>query len=121
MEVTFTLLQSGASAPTTALAFGLDDQLGLDATVRNEAPNIAADLVGAALRGVTDHAEGLSENQSIVQNGETVVVQDQATPLEWAVVGSAAELFSPPEQERSLVRVAEVPEGTPFTLRVTGQ
>ena len=121
MEVTFTLLQNGAPAPTTAIAYGLDNKLGLDATVRNEAPNIAADLVGAALRGVTGHAETLSENQSIVQNGETVVVQDQATPLEWAIAGSAAELFSPPEQERSLVRVGEVPEGTPFTLRVTGQ
>ena len=49
-----------------------------------------------------------------------MIQQGQAPPLELFLGAAAADLFSVPEGTRSVVRVAEVAQGTPLTVLVLG-
>jgi hypothetical protein len=116
IEMTLTLI--GAASTLTALVYDQNDVLGVEATIRHAEPTLAADLVSAALRGVSDYVAELGEQQRSIQGGETVVIRSETTPLGWAIAGSLAELFRPPQEGPSLVRVAEVQAGTAIKLRV---
>ena len=119
VEITLSQVTAeGQQLSVNALVVGEDGYPGVDATIREATPALAADLVAAGLRGVSDYVGELADAGTVVDDGERVVVNNQAVPLEWALAGSLAELFSPPTAQRAVVRVAEVPAGTQVSVRV---
>lgn len=119
VEIAFSAaIVEGESRPVSAQAVGPDSYLGVEADIRQETPALAADLVTAGLRGVTDYVSELADARSVVDTGDQVIVNDQVVPLEWALAGSLAELFTPPGTESATVRVAEVAKGTSLLVRV---
>ena len=119
VEVTLSQVTAeGQQLSVNALVVGEDGYPGVDAAIREATPALAADLVAAGLRGVSDYVGELADAGTVVDDGERVVVNNQAVPLEWALAGSLAELFSPPSSQRAVVRVAEVPAGTRVSVRV---
>ena len=108
----------GVTYPVDAKVFGEDGFLGVDATIREETPALAADLITAGLRGVSDYVTDLADSATVISNNDQVIVNDQAVPLEWALAGSLADLFSPAESKRAVVRVAEITRGKKVSVRV---
>ena len=103
--------RDGVTESVTASVYSLDDFPGIEAEIREETPALAADLVTAGLRGVTDYVQDLSDDRSAIATDQGVFIDESVVPLEWSVAGSVAQLFSPPRDRKALVRVAEVPAG----------
>ena len=108
----------GVTHPVEAKVFDEDGFLGVEAIVREETPALAADLITAGLRGVSDYVTDLADSATITSNNDQVVVENQVVPLEWALAGSLSELFSPGETKRAVVRVAEIGKGERVNVRV---
>jgi hypothetical protein len=113
VEVSLThYIQNGAETPKTATVLDTDSYPGIKATMREAAPTLAADMIQASLKGVTDYVRDLASNRTTTLLEDQVIVQDQVVPLEWAIAGSLTELFTPPQPSQALVRVGEVPVAT---------
>lgn len=112
------IAHGGDVTPMNAIVIGEDGYPGVAAELREETPAIAADLIGAGLRGVNRYVSELAESRTTTLDSDQVIVNEQPVPLEWAIGGSVAELFSPDPSERSLVRVAQLPAGTRVKVRV---
>ncbi len=114
---------AGRTLSVRAVALGGDMAQGLPAQVREEAPSLVADLVRGSLRGLSDYVRARSQQTTITTTpgGGTVVQQGQTPPLELFLGAAAADLFAVPQGTRAVVRVAEVPEGTPLTVLILSQ
>jgi hypothetical protein len=119
VEVSLThYIQNGAETPKTATVLDTDSYPGIKATMREAAPTLAADMIQASLKGVTDYVRDLASNRTTTLLQDQVIVQDQVVPLEWAIAGSLTELFAPPKPAQALVRIGEVPVGTQVKIMV---
>ncbi len=117
VELTFSQAVVGNTAQgVSAKAFG-DDQLpGVPAGVRDVAPTAVQDLMRGAVGGASDYLDAFNNRETVIlKEGE--IVKRQAEPdFGTYLLGRGAELFSLPSDQTSIVRLAEVAPGTPFTV-----
>jgi len=117
VELTFTQAVVGNTAQSVAArAFGGDGLPGVQAGVRDVAPTAVQDLLRGAVGGASDYLDALSSRETvIISEGE--IVRQQAEPdLGTYLLGRGTQLFSLPSDQTSIVRLAEVSPGTPFTV-----
>ncbi|MDM7324927.1 MAG: hypothetical protein P3W93_008125, partial [Thermus sp.] len=111
----------GRVYPLKATVLAQDRAQGLPAQVREEAPSLVADLVRGSLRGLSDYVKARSQQTTVTTTpGGTVIQQGQSLPLEMYLGAAAADLFSVPQGQKAVIRLAEVPEGTPVEVWVLG-
>lgn len=119
VEVNLThYIQNGTETQVSATVLDVDSYPGIKATMREAAPTLAADMIQASLKGVTDYVRDLSANRTTTFLQDQVVVQDTVVPLEWAIAGSLTDLFTPKQPAQALVRVGEVPVGTQVKIMI---
>lgn len=112
--------RNGVGYRVRAMAYE-NNQLGLSASIREEAPSLAQDLLRAAAAGFSKYTEYLAKQTSVVQlPGGGVAQTQQAPPLEYVLLGEAGKLFSVPEGRQSLVRIAQVPAGKVVQVMLLG-
>lgn len=111
---------AGRAYPIKATVLGQDRAQGLVAQVREEAPSLVADLVRGSLRGLSDYVKARSQQTTIITppGGGTVIQQGQSVPLEVYLGAAAADLFSVPQGQKAVIRIAEVAEGSPLEVWV---
>ncbi|WP_114313604.1 hypothetical protein [Thermus caldifontis] len=110
---------AGRTYPLKATALGQDRAQGLPAQVREEAPSLVADLVRGSLRGLSDYVKARSQQTTVTTTpGGTVIQQGQSVPLEMYLGAAAADLFSVPQGQKAVIRIAEVAEGSPLEVWV---
>lgn len=100
----------------SAAAFGPDGLPGVPATVRDATPTLAQDLVRGAAGGVTRYVDALAARQTLTESGERAVIEGAPPSLETFLLGGVSDLFDLPDEPTAVVRVAEVPAGTPVAL-----
>lgn len=105
----------GKSQPVRAYAVASDGFVGLPVVWRETTPTLAGDLLRGSLRGISNYVEDLSQQTTITQDELGKTITQNLAPLEMQLLGSLSEMFQPSTQE-ALVRIAELPQGTPFTL-----
>ena len=117
VELTFTQAVVGNTAQSVAArAFGGDGLPGVQAGVRDVAPTAVQDLLRGAVGGASDYLEALSSRETIIIS-EGEIIRQQAEPdLGTYLLGRGTELFSLPSDQTSIVRLAEIAMGTPFTV-----
>ncbi|ULR39729.1 hypothetical protein [Thermus sp. NEB1569] len=113
----------GRTYPLKATVLGQDRAQGLQAQIREEAPSLVADLVRGSLRGLSDYVKARSQQTTIITppGGGTVIQQGQSVPLEMYLGAAAADLFSVPQGQKAVIRIAEVAEGSPLEVWILGQ
>lgn len=113
----------GRTYPLKATVLGQDRAQGLQAQIREEAPSLVADLVRGSLRGLSDYVKARSQQTTIITppGGGTVIQQGQSVPLEMYLGAAAADLFSVPQGQKAVIRIAEVTEGSPLEVWILGQ
>lgn len=116
VDLTFTQAVVGDTAQSvTARAFG--DQLpGMQAGVRDVTPTAMQDLLRGAVGGAADYLEALSSRETVVISEGEIVRQTAEPDLGTYLLGRGTELFSLPSDQTSIVRLAEIAPGTPFTV-----
>lgn len=106
-----TLYLRGQTYSIRAMVYD-NQQLGLSAQIREEAPTLAQDIIRAAASGFSRYVDLLSKQSSVsVLPGGGVASSFQAPPLEFVLLGEVGKLFSVPNDRRSLVRLAQVEQG----------
>jgi len=120
MEIRFTrVIKGGTELPVNALAVGEDGAYGLPASIREEAPSLAADLIRGTLRGLSDYVQAATKASTVTLiPGGGAAQQTQVPPLENFLAAAAADLFSLPQGSKAVVRLAEVKEGTGLSVLV---
>lgn len=115
-------IKDGEEVNTLALILGIDEYPGVQATIQDESPNLAENMIQAGLRGVTDYVKDLGNEQKVTRSEDkTVTIEDKTVPLELAIAGSISELFVPLNNTRGLVRIAKVPVGTAVKIMIVGE
>ena len=117
LKLTFTQAVVGDTAQSvTARAFGSDQLPGVQAGVRDVAPTAVQDLLRGAVGGVSDYLDAFNSRETvIISEGE--ITRQQAEPdFSTYLLGRGTELFSLPNDQTSIVRLAELAPGTPFTV-----
>jgi hypothetical protein len=117
VELTFTQAVVGNTAQSVAArAFGGDELPGVRAGVRDVAPTAVQDLLRGAVGGASDYLDAFNSRETvIISEGE--IIRQQAEPdLGTYLLGRGTELFSLPSDQTSIVRLAEIAPGTPFTV-----
>lgn len=101
---------------TTATAFDSDRLPGVQASVRDAAPTAVQDVILGAVGGASDYLDALNSRETVIlRDGE--IVTEQAEPdLGNYLLQHGTELFSLPTDQTSILRLAEVAPGTPFTV-----
>ena len=120
MTVSFSAAIDGnGERSVQAIALDKDAFAGLPATFQETSPALASDLARGALRGVSDYVDDLRSSGTAAFRGNTTTVTDTVAPLETSILGSVAELFTPPSTtQQALIRVATLAPGTEFLLKV---
>lgn len=114
-------LPGGGVVRVRAMVYDQDRQLGLQASVREEAPSLAQDLLRASASAFGQYVEYLSKQTSVVQlPGGGVAQTQQAPPLEYVLLGQVGKLFQLPDNRKSLVRIGEVLPGKVVQVVVLG-
>lgn len=112
--VTLTRLIVGNQAfPVGGLVLSDNGTVGLEPHFQPMEPSLATDLAQSALAGVSNYANQLASQkvQSLGQNG-SLTIQNATPSLLWNVAGSIASSFKLPEQQSTLITVAQIPVGT---------
>lgn len=117
VELTFSQAVVGNTAQgVSAKAFG-DDQLpGVPAGVRDVAPTAVQDLMRGAVGGASDYLDAFNNRETIILKEGEIVKQQAEPDFGTYLLGRGTELFSLPSDQTSIVRLAEVAPGTPFTV-----
>lgn len=112
---------NGQSYPIIATILGDDNYPGVPASLQQETPNMAAQMVQATLRGVSDYVDDLAKATSVsISKTGQVAVEDKTLPLEFAIAGSLTDLFAPPETTRSIIEVVKVEIGKKVNIIILG-
>jgi hypothetical protein len=117
VELTFTqAVVANTAQSVAARAFGGDQLPGVRAGVRDVAPTAVQDLLRGAVGGASDYLDAFNSRETvIISEGE--IIRQQAEPdLGTFLLGRGTELFSLPSDQTSIVRLAEIAPGTPFTV-----
>ncbi|MGL4608969.1 MAG: hypothetical protein ACRCYY_04680 [Trueperaceae bacterium] len=107
--------KDGVTQAVTARAVAVDGFADLPATVKETTPALASDLVRGSLQGVSNYVDDLSNQTTTVVDEFGKTITQSAPSLENQILGSVAGMFKP-TTEQALVRVAELPAGTTFTI-----
>jgi hypothetical protein len=109
----------GKAYLTGAQAYNLEKLPGLNGTARYEAPNLVADLLQAAVGGISTYVNDLTQRGTTTTSGSSVTTSRNTGPtLGQTVLGRAANLFDIGRDTRALIRLVEVPADTPFLVIV---
>ena len=112
-------IKDGREYTVSATLLDAEGTLGVAATVREEAPSIAADLIRGSLRGVSDYVTAASQARTVtVLPGGGVAQSSQTPPLELFMAGSLADLFALQQDRKAVVRVAQAEKGTEVVILV---
>ena len=112
-------IKDGREYTVSATLLDAEGTLGVAATVREEAPSIAADLIRGSLRGVSDYVSAASQARTVtVLPGGGVAQSSQTPPLELFMAGSLANLFALQQDRKAVVRVAQAEKGTEVVILV---
>ena len=101
---------------TTATAFDSDRLPGVQASVRDAAPTAVQDVIRGAVGGASSYLDALNSRETVLlREGE--IITEQAEPdLGNYLLQRGTELFSLPTEQTSILRLAEIAPGTPFTV-----
>ena len=117
IDLTFTQAVVGnAVQSVTARAFGGDRLPGVRAGVRDAAPTAVQDLLRSAVGGASDYLEALSSRETVIIAEDEIIRQPAEPDLGTYLLGRGTDLFSLPSDQTSIVRLAELAPGTPFTV-----
>ncbi len=117
VELTFTQAVVGNTAQSVAArAFGGDQLPGVLAGVRDAAPTAAQDLMRGAVGGASDYLDAFNSRETVIISGGEIIRQMAEPDLGTYLLGRGTELFSLPSDQTSIVRLAEIAPGTPFTV-----
>lgn len=118
MEFT-TYVKNGQVFPVQALAYqDVKGNLvsGVQAAVKDVAPNLAADLLRSGVGALNTYAQQLAQASTTTITNGTVVNTKSAPSLVTVLRGELGKVFALPENQQSFVTVGQVPTGTPFML-----
>ncbi len=117
VDLTFTQAVVGDTAQSvTARAFGSDGLPGVQAGVRDAAPTAVQDLLRGAVGGASDYLDAFNSRETVIISEDEIIRQQADPDLGTYLLGRGAELFSLPSDQTSIVRLAELAPGTPFTV-----
>jgi hypothetical protein len=109
----------GKAYLTSAQAYNLEKLPGLIGSTRYEAPNLVADLLQAAVGGISSYVTDLTQRGTTTTSGSSVSTSRNSGPtLGQTVLGRAANLFDIGKDTRALIRLVEVPAETSFLVIV---
>jgi len=117
IEMLFSQAVVGSTVQSiTATAFDSDRLPGVQASVRDAAPTAVQDVIRGAVGGASDYLDALNSRETVIlRDGE--IVTEQAEPdLGNYLLQRGTELFSLPTDQTSILRLAEVAPGMPFTV-----
>ncbi len=109
----------GKSYPINAQVFSPDGYPGVSVAVNDMAPDLFNDLLRGTANGVTNYVKGLidSSRTTLVSGGGAVTDRNQV-PLGSSIAGALADLFSLPQGNKAVIRVAQVQSGTSILVTV---
>jgi hypothetical protein len=109
----------GKSYPINAQVFSPDGYPGVSVAVNDMAPDLFNDLLRGTANGVTNYVKGLidSSRTTLVAGGGAVTDRNQV-PLGSSIAGALADLFSLPQGNKAVIRVAQVQSGTSILVTV---
>ena len=107
------MTRPAARKPT---AFDRDQLPGVQASVRDATPTAVQDVIRGAVGGASSYLDALNSRETVfLREGETIT--EQAEPdLGNYLLQRGTELFSLPTEQTSILRLAEIAPGTPFTV-----
>ncbi len=120
MEIQLTeYVIEGKSYPINAQVFSPDGYPGVSVAVNDMAPDLFNDLLRGTANGVTNYVKSLidSSRTTLVSGGGAVVDRNQV-PLGSSIAGALADLFSLPQGNKAVIRVAQVQSGTSILVTV---
>lgn len=120
IEIAFNqVVQHGQAVPIQALAFDIQGVPGLEATIEEQAPSLASDMLRAAMSGISTYVQGLAQaGTSTVLPGGGAVQNKEAPPLGITLLGEVGKLFALPQGQAMVVRLARVARDTPIQIVV---
>ncbi len=93
-------------------AFGEDNAQGLPAHLADTTPTLLADLLRSGAGGVTDYVQAQTNKQTVTEQGDTTVTEQNVPALLDFIWGRAASAVQIPDDETNIIRLAAVPKGT---------
>ena len=120
MAIAFsTVITDAGSREVQAIALGADNYAGIEASVRETTPALAADLARGVARGVSEYVEELADASTVDFRGSTPIISSDGVPLGESITGSVSRLLSPKEvDQQAIVRVSTVDPGAQLTIVV---
>ena len=117
VELIFTQAVVGNTAQSvTARAFGGDQLPSVQAGVRDVAPTAVQDLLRGAVSGASDYLDAFNSRETVIISEGEIIRQQAAPDLGTFLLGRGTDLLSLPSDQTSIVRLAEIAPGTPFTV-----
>ncbi len=109
----------GKSYPINAQVFSPDGYPGVSVAVNDMAPDLFNDLLRGTANGVTNYVKSLidSSRTTLVSGGGAITDRNQV-PLGSSIAGALADLFSLPQGNKAVIRVAQVQSGTSILVTV---
>ena len=102
-----------------AQAYNLDKLPGLIGTSRYEAPNLVADLLQAAVGGISSYVQDLTQRGSSTTTGtSTTNTRNDGPTLGQTVLSRVSSLFDIGKDTKAVIRLVEVPADTSFLVIV---
>lgn len=102
-----------------AIALSAEYTTSIPATIRDETPTIAPDLVRASLNGVAAYADILSNATRVTMDGSGNRTEETLIPdLPSLIAGNAAKALGLPQSATTVVRLAEIDPGTPVVIAI---
>jgi hypothetical protein len=109
----------GKSYPINAQVFSPDGYPGVSVAVNDMAPDLFNDLLRGTANGVTNYVKGLIDSsRTTFVPGVGAVTDRNQVPLGSSIAGALADLFSLPQGNKAVIRVAQVQSGTSILVTV---
>jgi hypothetical protein len=102
-------------------AYGEDNAEGLPAHVADTTPTLLADLLRSGAGGVSDYVQAQTNKQTVTEQGDTTVTEQNVPALLDFILGRAASAVQIPEGETNIIRLAAVPKGTRLEVLYLGE
>jgi hypothetical protein len=120
MEIQLTeYVIEGKSYPINAQVFSPDGYPGVSVAVNDMAPDLFNDLLRGTANGVTNYVKGLVDSsRTTLVSGVGAVTDRNQVPLGSSIAGALADLFSLPQGNKAVIRVAQVQSGTSILVTV---
>jgi hypothetical protein len=102
-------------------AFGEDNAQGLPAHIADATPTLLADLLRSGAGGVTDYVQAQTNQQTVTEQGDTTVTEQNVPALLDFILGRAASAVEIPEGDTNVIRLAAVQKGTRLEVLYVGK